>query len=119
MSLMMVCLTRVRRLTSSTVSPARRRAAASVAPTLTRASQRCDRFLCPRLPAIPARRPGRLSGTAAAVFPGAAAAAGGAQRRAPGPGLGGKLVGEGGEPGAQRAAVRAGGRGEDADGQQA
>src|SRR5579863_10602772 len=108
---MMFSRTRVRPLTSATLSPAWRRAAASVAPMLTRASRACQAGSSGRIAGEHARNERSLSGSVrgAAITQGSAL----------GPGLVGQLPGEGDEPVAQRRGGRALGGGQDADGEQA
>ena len=102
---MMGSLTRVCRLTSLTVSPARRRAAASVAPMLTRASRIPeDRSLSGQRTRTGLRGKRRLRGQEPRSF-GARLRTPAAQGGTLGAGLVGQGRGEGGEPGPQRGAI--------------
>src|SRR6185437_16299951 len=111
MPLMMGSVTRVLWLTSRTVRPARRRAAASVAPMLTRRN----------VPAAGFCYPGQagLSGREASPVRSEKLRTAAAQGGTLGPGLIGQVAGEGGQLGPQLSPPRAVRGAEDADGQQA
>src|SRR5436190_8773367 len=110
MPVMMGSVTRVLWLTSCTVSPARRRAAASVAPMLTRGNVPAAGFGYPGHAGLSGREP-----TPFGIKLRTPAAQGGTL----GPGLTGQCRGEGGQLRAQLSPLRAVRGAEDADGEQA